>query len=39
MGLAEKNQMRELVNMIGSMSDRIEDISDQIEIIMMARKV
>jgi predicted phosphate transport protein (TIGR00153 family) len=39
MGLAEKNQIRELVNMIGSMSDRIEDISDQVEIIMMARKV
>lgn len=38
-GLAEKMQLREIINMIGHMSDIIEDISDEIEIIMMARKV
>lgn len=37
--LAEKMQLREIINMIGKMSDRIEDISDEVEIIMMARKV
>lgn len=37
--LARKLQYRELINMIGGMSDVIEDISDEIEIIMMARKV
>lgn len=37
--LAEKIQLREIINMMGSMSDRIEDISDEIEIIMMARMV
>ena len=39
LSLAEKMQLREIVNMIGHMSDLIEDISDEIEIIMMARKV
>jgi len=39
MSLAEKMQLREVINMIGHMSDLIEDISDEIEIIMMARKV
>ncbi len=39
MSLAEKLQLRELINLIGHMSDLIEDISDEIEIIMMARKV
>lgn len=37
--LAYKMQIREFINLIGSMSDRIEDISDAVEIIMMARKV
>lgn len=37
--LAEKMQYREMINLVGSMSDNIEDISDTIEIIMMARKV
>lgn len=37
--LAEKMQLRQLINMIGGISDLIEDISDEIEIIMMARKV
>lgn len=39
MSLAEKLQLRELINLISSMSDIIEDISDSVEIIMMARKV
>lgn len=39
MELAYKMQIREFVNLIGSMSDIIEDISDSVEIIMMARKV
>lgn len=37
--LAEKLQLKEIVSLVGSMSDKIEDISDLIEIIMMARKV
>lgn len=37
--LAEKMQYRDVINLIGSMSDQIEDISDAVEIIMMARKV
>ncbi len=39
MALAEKMQIREIINLIGAMSDTIEDISDSVEIIMMARKV
>lgn len=37
--LAKKMQLKELIEFVGLMSDTIEDISDQIEIIMMARKV
>lgn len=37
--LAYKRQLREHLNLIVSLSDLIEDISDEIEIIMMARKV
>lgn len=37
--LAYKMQVREFINLIGSMADTIEDISDSVEIIMMARKV
>lgn len=37
--LAYKRQVREQINLIGSISDLIEDISDEIEIIMLARKV
>lgn len=37
--LAEKQQYREIIQMIGRIADLIEDISDEIEIVMMARKV
>lgn len=37
--LAEKMQMRTLIGQIGSMADIIEDVSDEIEIIMMTRRV
>jgi len=37
--LAKKQQYREIIQMIGRISDLIEDISDEIEIVMMARKV
>ena len=39
MTLAEKMQLREIVDMTAKMSDLIEDISDEVEIIMLARKV
>ncbi len=39
LALAKKMQLREIINMVGKMSDVIEDISDEIEIIMMARTV
>lgn len=38
-GLAEKVQMRMLIGQVGSLADTIEDISDEIEIIMMTRRV
>lgn len=37
--LAEKVQMRTLIGQIGSLADTIEDVSDEIEIIMMSRRV
>lgn len=37
--LAEKNQMRKLIDQVGSLADIIEDVSDEIEIIMMTRRV
>ena len=37
--LAQKNQYRELISNIGSLSDIIEDLSDEIEIIMMSRNI
>jgi len=38
-GLAEKVQMRILIGQVGNLADTIEDISDEIEIIMMTRRV
>lgn len=38
-GLAEKVQMRMLIGQVGNLADTIEDISDEIEIIMMTRRV
>lgn len=37
--LAEKNQLRALIGQIGNIADIVEDVSDEIEIIMMARSV
>ena len=39
MSLAEKMQLREIINMAGHIADLIEDNSDEVEIIMLARKV
>lgn len=39
LSLAEKMQLKKIINLVGSMSDTIENISDLVEIIMMARKV
>ncbi|PKM93295.1 MAG: hypothetical protein CVU84_16445 [Firmicutes bacterium HGW-Firmicutes-1] len=38
-GLAEKTQMRTLIGQVGNLADIIEDVSDEIEIIMMTRRV
>ncbi len=37
--LAYKMQMRQLISLVGNIADIIEEVSDEIEIIMMARKV
>lgn len=37
--LAEKLQLREIINLMAYIADIIEDISDEVEIIMLARKV
>lgn len=37
--LAQKMQLREIINLMAKMADLIEDISDEVEIIMLARKV
>lgn len=37
--LSEQMQLKDLITKIGSISDLIEDLSDEIEIIMMVRKV
>lgn len=39
MSLANKLQLKQLINEIGSMSDLIEDVSDEVEIVMLTRKV
>lgn len=39
MPLAEKMQLKEIIDMAGHIADIIEDISDEVEIIMLARKV
>lgn len=37
--LAHKTQLKVMINRIGAMSDVIEDLSDEVEIIMMSRNV
>ncbi len=37
--LAEKLQLKKIIEMTGEIADLIEDISDEIEIVMLARKV
>lgn len=37
--LSEKAQMRTLIGQVGNLADIIEDVSDEIEIIMMTRRV
>lgn len=39
MTLANKLHLKQLINEVGSMSDLIEDVSDEVEIVMLTRKV
>jgi uncharacterized protein Yka (UPF0111/DUF47 family) len=37
--LAYKNQLKGLINMVAEISDKIEDLSDEVEIILASRRI
>ncbi len=37
--LAYKNQLKALINLVVKVSDNIEDLSDEVEIILAARRI
>ena len=39
MDLAEKNQLKDVIKVIGHISDTAEDVSDRIELAIIKRKI